>query len=153
MDIIEKIRDVDCYLKSISASRPPAIPEEALKHLEIKRDVSHAVELPKIKSDHFSIAVTDKIAFTPKKGPFRIEVVIGASIMLSEPMTPREITKLVNMRKNILAIINHCLPHSSAVIAHITDKMGFSPVIFSARIAVNSRELSDASRLSGRRTK
>ncbi len=154
MDIIEKIRDIDCYLKSITASRPPVISEEALNQLEIKRDVSHELNLPKGKSDHFSVAVTDKITFVPKEGPFQIEVVIGASIMLAEAMSPREITKLVNMRKNILSILNQCLPHSSAVIAHITDKMGFSPVIFSSRIALNNtKELSNASRLSSRRTK
>lgn len=153
LDIIEKIRDIDCYLKSITASRPPVIHEDALKQVEIKRDVSHSVDLPKRKSDHFSVAVTDKIAFIPDEGPFQIEVVIGASIMLSESMTPREIMNLINIRKNILSILNQCLPHSSAIIAHITDKMGFSPVIFSSRIALNNKELSDASRLSSRRAK
>ena len=154
MDIIEKIRDIDCYLKSITASRPPVISEEALNQLEIKRDVSHQVDLPKEKTDHFSVAVTDKITFAPKEGPFQIEVVIGASILLAEPMSSREITKLVHRRKNILSILNQCLPHSSAIIAHITDKMGFSPVIFSSRIALNNKkELSDASRLSRRRAK
>ena len=153
MDIIEKIRDIDCYLKSITASRPIVIPEDALKQLEIKRDVSHKIDLPKGKSDHFSIAVTDKIAFIPDEGPFEIEVVIGASIILAESMSPQEITKLVSIRKNILSILNQCLPHSSAIIAHITDKMGFSPVIISSRIALNKRELNNAGKLSSRRAK
>ena len=153
MDIIEKIRNIDCYLKSITASRPPVISENALKQVEIKRDVSHEVDLPKGKSDHFSVAVTDKIAFTPDEGPFQIEVVIGASIILAEPMLPRDITRLVNVRKNILSILNHCLPHSSAIIAHITDKMGFSPVIISSRIALNNKEMNNAGRLSSRRAK
>ena len=154
MDIIEKIRDIDCYLKNITASRPPVIAEEALNQLEITRDVSHEIDLPRRKSDHFSVAVTDKITFTPHEGPFQIEVVIGASIFLTEPLSPQEITRLVKMRKNILSILNQCLPHSSAVIAHITDKMGFSPMIFSSRIALNkTRELRNASRLSGRRAK
>ncbi len=153
MDIIEKIKDIDCYLKSITASRPDIIPEEALRKFEINRDVSHEVILPKRKSEYFSIEVKDKITFSPKEGPFKIEIVIGASITLSEPLTPGEITKLINIQKNKLSIINQCLPHSSSITALITDKMGFSPVIFSSRIAMDTKEFTNASRISGRRKK
>lgn len=152
MDIIEKIKDIDCYLKDISASRTSGIPGEALKQVEIKRGVSHKFHLPKRKSDHFYVEVTDRITFGPEKGPFQIKVVIGASISLAEPVSPGEMKKLTSLQKNILSIINHCLPHSSAVIALITDKMGFSPVIFSSRIALNKKEFTDANRLSRRRT-
>lgn len=153
LDIIEKIRDIDCYLKSVTASRPALIPEESLKQVEIKRDVSHKFNLPRQKSDHFSVEVTDRITFTPGEGPFQAEVVIGASIGLIEPMSRVEITRLVGIKKNILSIINQCLPHSSAIIAIITDKMGFSPVILSSRIAFDKKEFTNASRLSCRRAK
>lgn len=127
------------------------IPEDTLKQVEIKRDVSHEFDLPRRKGDHFSVEVTDRITFTPDEGPFHIEVVIGASIILVEPMSHREIMRLVSIQKNRLSILNHCLPHSSAIIALITDKMGFSPVIFSSRIAFDKKEFADASRLSSRR--
>ncbi|MBI5193639.1 MAG: hypothetical protein HZA08_09400 [Nitrospirae bacterium] len=153
MDIIEKIKDIDCYLKNITASRPDVIHEDVLRQFEIKRDVSHEVNLPKRKSEHFSVEVTDSITFSPKEGPFKVEIVIGAAITLSEPMTPGEITKLINIQKNKLSIINQCLPHSSSITALITDKMGFSPVIFSSRIAMDTKEFTNASRVPGRRKK
>jgi len=150
LDIIEKIKDIDCYLKSITASRPAIIPENSIKEVEIKRDVSHEFALPGDKSDHFSIEVTDRITFTPDEGPFQIEVIIGASIVLIEALSPGDITNLISTKKNILSLINQCLPHSSAIIAHITDKMGFSPMIFSSRIALREYGINNESRLSNR---
>lgn len=153
MDILEKIKDIDCYLKSITASRPDIIHEYVLKQFEINRDVTHDVTLPRRKSDHFSLEVKDRITFSPNEGPFQIEIIIGASITLAEPMKPGEIKKLLNIHKNKLSIINQCLPHSSVLTALITDKMGFSPVIFSSRIAMDTKEFNNASRISNRRTK
>jgi len=150
LDIIDKIEGIDCYLKDIKASRPVFIANKFLKQVEMKRDVSHKLNLPKRKSNHFSLLVTDKISFTPNEGPFEIEVVIGAFITLVEPMRPAEIVKLIGEKKNLLSIINQCLPHSSAIIALITDKMGFSPVIFSSRIVLEDEEHGDESRISDR---
>lgn len=124
--------------------------EGAIRRVELKRNVSHKVSLPRRKSDHFSIAITDRITFNPDKGPFKIEITLGANISLLEPLSPAEIASLIKIKKNILSIINQCLPHSSAIIAHITDKMGFSPVIFSPRIAMENIENNDESRLSRR---
>ncbi len=121
--------------------------EDAIRRVELKRNVSHKVSIPKRKSDHFSVAITDRITFSPDEGPFTIEIILGANIALMEPMTPAEITSLIKIKKNVLSIINQCLPHSSAIIAHITDKMGFSPVIFSPRIAMEHIEFNDESRL------
>jgi hypothetical protein len=153
MDIISKIMDIDCYLQHINASRSSSMNEDALKRVELKRNVSHKINIPKRKSDHFSVAITDRITFIPDEGPFKIEVILGANIALLEPMSPTEITRLIKIKKNVLSIINQCLPHSSAIIAHLTDKMGFSPVIFSPRIAMENIELDNESRLSSRQAK
>jgi len=150
MDIISKIMDVDCYLQSINASRSSSMNEDAVKSVELKRNISHKVSVPRRKSDHFSVSITDRITFNPDKGPFKIEIILGANIALLEPMTPAEINSLIKIKKNILSIINQCLPHSSAIIAHLTDKMGFSPVIFSPRIALENIGLNDESILSRR---
>ena len=150
MDIISKIMDIDCYLQSINASRSSSMNGDAMRRVELKRNVSHKVSVPKRKSDNFYVSITDRITFNPDEGPFKIEIVLGAKIILMEPMSPAEITSLVKIKKNVLSIINQCLPHSSAIIAHITDKMGFSPVIFSPRIAMENIELNDERRLSRR---
>jgi len=151
LDILEKIKDIDCYLKELSARRTSEIPGGPPKEVEIERGVSHRFYLPKVKSDRFTTEVTDRITFGPEEGPFQIKVVIGATILLNEPLSPGELRKLTSSQKNILSIINHCLPHSSALIALITDKMGFSPVIFSSRIPLDRKEFTDAGRLSRRR--
>ncbi|MCC7201049.1 MAG: hypothetical protein IT393_00050 [Nitrospirae bacterium] len=150
MDIIGKIMDIDCYLQSINASRSSAMGEDAIRQVELKRNVSHKINIPKRKSDHFSVSITDRITFNPDEGPFKIEIMLGANISLLEPMSPAEITSLIKIKKNVLSIINQCLPHSSAIIANITDKMGFSPVIFSPRIAMENIEFNNESRLSRR---
>lgn len=150
MDIIGKIMDIDCYLQSINASRSSAMGEDAIRRVELKRNVSHKINMPKRKSDHFSVSITDRITFNPDEGPFKIEIILGANISLLEPMSPAEITSLIKIKKNVLSIINQCLPHSSAIIANITDKMGFSPVIFSPRIAMEHIGFNNESRLSRR---
>lgn len=124
--------------------------EDAIRQVELKRNVSHKINIPKRKSDHFSVSITDRITFNPDEGPFKIEIMLGANISLLEPMSPAEITSLIKIKKNVLSIINQCLPHSSAIIANITDKMGFSPVIFSPRIAMENIEFNNESRLSRR---
>ena len=150
MDIIERIKDIDCYLKNIRARRPSEIPEDTLKKCEIRRAISHKFFIPQDKPDHFSVEITDRVTFIPDEGPFDIRVVIGANILLAEPLSREELRKMMKEQKNILSIINQCLPHSSAVIAHITDKMGFPPVILSPRITVEKDEYSDESGLSCR---
>lgn len=124
--------------------------EDAIRRVELKRNVSHKINMPKRKSDHFSVSITDRITFNPDEGPFKIEIILGANISLLEPMSPAEITSLIKIKKNVLSIINQCLPHSSAIIANITDKMGFSPVIFSPRIAMEHIGFNNESRLSRR---
>ncbi len=153
MDIISKVMDIDCYLQSINASRSSSMSEDAIRRVELKRNVSHKVSVPRRKSDHFSVTITDRITFNPDEGPFKIEITLGANIALLEPMSPAEITSLMKIKKNVLSIVNQCLPHSSVIIANLTDKMGFSPVIFSPRIAMEHIELKDESRLSSRRAK
>ncbi|MCC6543703.1 MAG: hypothetical protein IT392_04270 [Nitrospirae bacterium] len=148
MDIISKIMDIDCYLQSINACRSSSLNEDAVKCVELKRNVSHKFIVPRRKCDHFSIEIRDRITFNPDKGPFKIEIILGANISLLEPMSPAEITGLVKIKKNVLSIINQCLPHSSVIIANLTDKMGFSPVIFSPRIALENIGLNDDRRLS-----
>lgn len=151
LDIIERIKDIDCYLKDIKARRPAEIPEDTLKKFEIKRAVTHKFNLSQNKTDHLSVEIIDRVTFIPDEGPFDIKVVIGANIILSEPLSREELKQIVKDQKNILSIINQCLPHSSAIIAHITDKMGFPPVILSPRIAVNKEESTDESGFPGRR--
>ena len=71
------------------------------------------------------MVITDRITFIPDEGPFKIEVMLGANIALLEPMSPTEITKLIILKKCLV----YYKPVSAAficIIAHITDKMGFS---------------------------
>jgi hypothetical protein len=142
MDILEKIKDMDCYLKQVNASRSnlQGIPD--LRQVEMKRDVSHTLDLPKKASCHFRISVLDRITFIPNSGPFHIEIEIGATVTLDEAMRPKEITRLLDNKKNLLSLINQCLPYSSTLIAQITDQMGFSPVIFTPRISMEAKEAS-----------
>ncbi|MBI5197297.1 MAG: hypothetical protein HZA19_01685, partial [Nitrospirae bacterium] len=72
--------------------------------------------------------------------PFRIEVEIGATIILLEPLKPKEIALMLENKKNLLSLINQCLPYSSTLIAQITDQMGFAPVIFTPRISMGISE-------------
>ncbi|MBI5198350.1 MAG: hypothetical protein HZA19_07055, partial [Nitrospirae bacterium] len=90
MDIIEKIKEVDCYLKNVSAAKNGHTVGNPVRKLEMKRDVSHTLDLPKKTSDQFGISVVDRITFLPHHGPFRIEVEIGATIILNEPLKPKE---------------------------------------------------------------
>src|SRR3990172_6007785 len=83
MDIISKIMDIDCYLQSINASRSSSMNGDAIRRVELKRNVSHKISVPKRKSDNFSFLITDRITFNPDKGPFKIEIVLGAKIILS----------------------------------------------------------------------
>ena len=76
MDIISKIMDIDCYLQSINASRSSSMNEDAIKSVELKRNISHKVSVPRRKSDHFSVSITDRITFNPDKGPFKIEIIL-----------------------------------------------------------------------------
>ncbi|MBI4714554.1 MAG: hypothetical protein HY760_01155 [Nitrospirae bacterium] len=137
MDILEKIKEMDCFLKNVTARRSDDS-GSPLRRVEMKRDVSHTLDLPKKTSDRFVISVVDRISFIPNHGPFQIEVEIGATVTLNEALRPREIARLLDNRKNLLSLINQCLPYSATLIAQITDQMGFSPVIFTPRISTGA---------------
>ena len=49
MDIISKIMDIDCYLQHINASRSSSMNEDALKRVELKRNVSHKINILNVK--------------------------------------------------------------------------------------------------------
>ena len=134
MDILEKIKEMDCFLKHITARRDSFVPGTPKRPVKMKREVCHSLDIPRKVSNHFEMSVIDRIRFIPKRGPFQIEVEIGAMITLNQPLKPREITRLMENKKNLLSLINQCLPYSSMLIAQITDQMGFSPVIFTPRI-------------------
>lgn len=105
----------------------------------MKRDIKHSFDIPPNPHKKFSIAVRDRLSFSPGAGPFDIEIVVVGLVFLKEEMKPSQIKALLKDRDNTNFLINQCLPHTSAAVAYLTDRMGFSPVILAPKFPL-SRE-------------
>ncbi|MBI3753914.1 MAG: hypothetical protein HY266_07745 [Deltaproteobacteria bacterium] len=140
MHIKEQIRGIDFLIKKIRANRNSLIPAKAKSgDIEMKRDIKHSFDIPPNPHKKFSIAVRDRLSFSPGAGPFDIEIVVVGLVFLKEEMKPSQIKALLKDRDNTNFLINQCLPHTSAAVAYLTDRMGFSPVILAPKFPL-SRE-------------
>ncbi|HHL39122.1 MAG TPA: hypothetical protein ENJ37_01310 [Deltaproteobacteria bacterium] len=130
----DKIKCLDLYIKKVSAARKTRYAERpTVKNLSLKREVSHSTRLPRRRDNCFNLTVTDRVTFGAGGGPFRIEVTVEGAIYLNETMTPSEISTLLEDKKNMDYLVNQSLPYTCAVIADLTDRMGFSPIILAPR--------------------
>ena len=141
MHIKEKLKGIDFLLKRISANRN-SISSSGIRSggLEIKREIKHSIDIPAVSHNkRFSIVVRDRVSFSPGRGPFDIEVVVVGFVFLKEDMKTSAIRAMLKDKENKNFLINQCLPHSSATVAYLTDRMGFSPIILAPKFPL-SRE-------------
>ncbi len=130
MDLRERISGIDFVMKKICAIRHQN-PGDMDRPMEMKREIKQAIDIPQEPSSTFTLTVTDKVHFQPEEGPFTIEVVIGGTVFLDETLEPSRLKRLLRDAKNVTHLINQCLPHSCSIIAHLTEKMGYGPIILS----------------------
>lgn len=138
LHIKEKLQGIDFLLKKICANRNSVIPAKVKSgNIGIKREIKHSFDVP-LKSDkRFSVTVRDRVSFSPGKGPFDIEVVVVAFVFLNEEMKPSQIKALLKDKDNANFLVNQCLPHISAAVAYLTDRMGFGPVILAPKFPIS----------------
>lgn len=130
MELKERITGLDFVMKKICAIRHQN-PGDMGHPMEMKREIKQAIDIPRTPSSVFTFTVTDRVHFQPEEGPFTIEVVIGGTVYLDETLEPSSLKKLLTDTTNVNHLINQCLPHSCSIIAHLTEKMGYGPIILS----------------------
>ncbi len=130
MDLVKKIRGFDFTMKKLCAIKHNN-PSEMDRPLRMKREIKQSIHIPEEPASTFTMTVTDRVNFQPDEGPFSIEVVIGGTVYLDEVLDPDELKRSLQQKKNVNHLINQCLPHSCSIIAHLTEKMGYGPVILS----------------------
>ncbi len=142
MHIREKVKGIDFLLKKVCANRGAISPAKVKSgNIEMKREIRHSFEIPRGSMNKtFSIAVRDMVSFRPGAGPFDIEITVVGFVFLQEEMKGTAIRSLLKDKENINFLINQCLPHSSAAIAYLTDRMGFSPVILAPKFPISRKE-------------
>ena len=137
MHIKEKVQGIDFLLKKICANRNSILPAQTKSgNVEIKRDIKHSFDVPLKPGKRFSVIVRDKVSFSPGKGLFDIEIIVVGFVFLKEEMKPSQINALLKEKDNANFLINQCLPHISAAVAYLTDRMGFSPIILAPKFPV-----------------
>lgn len=140
MHIKEKIQGIDFLLKKISANRNSIIPSKVKSgNIEMKRDIKYSFDISPHSHKRFSIIVTDRVSFGPGAGPFDIEIAVVGLVFLKEEMKSSQIKTFLKDKDNANFLISQCLPHISAHVAYLTDRMGFSPVILAPKFPL-SRE-------------
>jgi len=102
----------------------------------MKREIKHSFDIPLQPSKRFSILVRDKVSFGSGKGPFDIEIVVVGFVFLKEEMNASQKKALLKDSENTNFLINQCLPHTSAAVAYLTDRMGFSPIILAPKFPI-----------------
>lgn len=137
MHIKEKVQGIDFLLNKICANRNP-LPTLKLKprNVKMKREIKHFFDIPLHSNKRFSILVRDKVSFGSGKGPFDIEIVVVGFVFLKEEMNASQKKALLKDSENINFLINQCLPHTSAAVAYLTDRMGFSPIILAPKFPI-----------------
>ena len=130
MDLRERITGFDFVMKKICAIRHQS-PADMDRPIEMKREIKQAIDIPQKPSSTFTLTVTDRIHFQPKEGPFTIEVVIGGTVFLDDTLEPSSLRRLLNDSRNVNHLVSQCLLHSCSMIAHLTEKMGYGPIILS----------------------
>lgn len=134
MHIKEKVKGIDFLLKKIYASRNSVSSEKVKSgRIEMKREIKHSFDVPHGSDGRFSVTVRDRLAFSPSKGPFDIEIIVVGFVFLKEKMKTSQINSLLKDEENVNFLVNQCLPHSSAIVAYLTDRMGFSPLILAPK--------------------
>jgi len=135
LHIKEKLKGIDFLLKKVCANRNSILPAKVKSgNIEMKREVKHSFDIPaSTKSNRFSIVVRDKVSFCPGAGPFDIEIVVIGFVFLKEEMKTSALKTLLKDSSNANFLINQCLPHTSAAVAYLTDRMGFSPIILAPK--------------------
>lgn len=137
MHIKEKVQGIDFLLKNICASRNSILPAKVKSgNVEMKREIKHSFALPFKSNNRFSVTVRERISFDSGKGPFGIEIVVVGFVFLKEKMKASHIKAMLKDRENTNFLINQCLPHTSATVAYLTDRMGFGPVILAPKFPV-----------------
>lgn len=140
MHIKEKVQGIDFLLKKICANRNSLLaPKLKTRNVAMKREIKHSFDIPQEPHKRFSIVVKDKVSFGHGKGPFDIEIVVVGFVFLKQEMNASQIKALLQDNENTNFLINQCLPHTSAAVAYLTDRMGFSPIILAPKFPI-SRE-------------
>ena len=140
MHIKEKVQGIDFLLKKICANRNSS-PARKVKsgNVEMKREIRHSFDIPPQPNKRFSVVVKDRVSFSPGKGPFDIEIVVIGFVFLKQEMNASQIKAMLKDNENAHFLINQCLPHTSAAVSYLTDRMGFSPIILAPKFPI-SRE-------------
>ncbi|MBI3399201.1 MAG: hypothetical protein HY026_08255 [Deltaproteobacteria bacterium] len=142
MHIKEKLKGIDFLFKKVCANRNSIFPAKIKAgNIEMKREIKHSFDIPSgTHSNKFSIVVRDKVSFHPGTGPFDIEIVVVGFSFLKEKIKTSKLNALLKDSDNINFLINQCLPHTSAAVAYLTDKMGFSPIILAPKFPFSREE-------------
>ncbi|MBI5047577.1 MAG: hypothetical protein HZB54_01310 [Deltaproteobacteria bacterium] len=104
----------------------------------MKRKVRYSFDIPREANKRFSVVVKDKVSFGSGKGPFDIEIVVIGFVFLKDEMRASQIKTPLRDNGNANFLVNQCLPHTSAAVAYLTDRMGFNPIILAPKYPASS---------------
>lgn len=128
------IRCIDFFIDKVAATKNSGFSKKSShSKLSIKRNVKHSFQFPGKKGNSFRITVKDRVTFGKVRGPFNLEITIGGVVYLKDEMTPSQLKKLMKVEANVEFLINQSLPYSCSLVAYLTDRMGFSPIILAPK--------------------